>query len=120
VGRFDYPLTPIGVFLHTDAILDWRAEGTFNAHHVRDLGENGMRAWDFGWQHAVKGWRSERGVGRMRLLTHATDPDTLARRLGRTASKGCIRIPEAMDIFLDRHGIPDANYKQAAQPDPRF
>jgi hypothetical protein len=54
VVRYDYFLTPIGVFLHTDAILDWRAEGTFNAHHVRGLGENGMRIWNFGWQHAVK------------------------------------------------------------------
>jgi hypothetical protein len=47
-------LPPIGVFLHTDAILDWRAEGTVNAHHVQGLGENGMRIWNFGWQHAVK------------------------------------------------------------------
>ena len=39
---------------------------------------------------------------------------------GRTASKGCIRIPEAIDIFLDRYGILDANYEQAAQHDPRF
>jgi len=120
VGRFDYFLTPTGVFLHTDAILDWRAEGTFNAHHVRGLGENGMRVWDFGWQHAVKGWRSARSMGRMRLLMHATDPDALARRLGRTASKGCIRIPEAMDTLLDRHGILDADYEQAAQHNPRF
>ena len=119
-GRFDYYLTPTGVFLHTDAILDWRAKGTFSAHHVRGLGENGMRVWDFGWQHAVKGWRSSRSLGRMRLLMHATDPDTLARRLGRIASKGCIRIPEAMDTFLDRHGILDANYEQAAPHNPRF
>ena len=59
-------------------------------------------------------------VGRMRLPMHATDPDTLARPLGRTASKGCIRIPEAMDTFLDRHGILDVNYEQTAQHDPRF
>ena len=47
-------------------------------------------------------------------------PVRSARRLGRTASKGCIRIPEAMDIFLDRYGILGANYEQAAQHDPRF
>src|SRR5215472_3509692 len=108
MGRYDYFLTPTGVFLHTDAIVDWRAEGTFNAHHVRGLGETGMRVWDFGWQRAVRGWRSATKVSKMRFLAHATDPDTLARRLGRAASKGCIRIPEAMDLFLDRHGVLDA------------
>ena len=120
VGRFDHFLTPTGVFLHTAAILDWRAEGTFNAHHVRGLGESGMRIWDFGWQQAVRGWRSHTKISKMRLLLHATDPDTLAHRLGRAASKGCIRIPEAMDVFLDRHGVLDANYEQAAQHNPRF
>jgi hypothetical protein len=120
LGRHDYFLTPTGVFLHTDAILDWRAEGTFNAHHVRGLGERGMRVWDFGWQRAVRGWRSATKVSNMRLLLHATDPDTLAQRLGRAASKGCIRIPEAMNLFLDRHGILDANYEEAAQHNPRF
>jgi len=119
-GRRDYFLTPAGVFLHTHAILDWRAEGTFNAHHVRGLGENGMRVWDFGWQHAVRGWRSATKVSKMRLLLHATDPETLERRLGRTASKGCIRIPEAMNLFLDRHGVLDADYEQAARHNPRF
>ena len=119
-GRHDYFLTPAGVFLHTHAILDWRAEGTFNAHHVRGLGENGMRVWDFGWQRAVRGWRSATKVSKMRLLLHATDPETLERRLGRTASKGCIRIPEAMNLFLDRHGVLDADYEEAARHNPRF
>ena len=119
-GRYEHFLTPAGVFRHTDAILDWRAEGSFNAHHVRGLGEEGMRVWDFGWQRAVKGWRSARKVGRMRLLVHATDPESLAQRLGRAASEGCIRIPEAMNLFLDRHGVLDANYEQAAKRNPRF
>jgi hypothetical protein len=120
VGRYDYFLTPTGVFLHTDAILDWRAEGTFNAHHVRGLGASGMRVWDFGWQRAERGWRSTTRVSKMRLLLHATDPDYLTQRLGRASSKGCIRIPEAMNLFLDRHGILDANYEAAAQHNPRF
>ena len=47
-------------------------------------------------------------------------PVRSARRLGRTASKGCIRIPEAMNLFLDRHGILDANYEQVAQYNPRI
>jgi hypothetical protein len=86
-GRRDYYLTPTGVFLHTDLILDWRAEGTFNPQHIRGLGLKGMRVWDFGWQRATKGWET-REEGDIRLLLHATDPDYLERRLGRPASKG--------------------------------
>jgi hypothetical protein len=119
MGRRDYYLTPTGVFLHTDAILDWRAEGTFNAQHIRGLGLKGMRVWDFGWQSAAKGWGTGE-EGDIRLLLHATDPDYLERRLGRPASKGCVRIPAAMNRFLDRHGILDADYERAAKDDPRF
>ena len=118
-GRRDYYLTPTGVFLHTDAILDWRAEGTFNAQHIRGLGLKGMRVWDFGWQRATKGWGSEE-EGDIRLLLHATDPDYLERPLGRAASKGCVRVPAAVNRFLDRHGILDADYERAAKDDPRF
>ncbi len=118
-GRFDYYLTPTGVFPHTDAILDWRAEGTFNENHVRGLGLKGMRVWDFGWQTAAKGWGTEE-QGQIRLLMHATDPANLEHRLGRPASKGCVRIPAAMNRFLDRHGVLDADYERAAQRDPGF
>jgi hypothetical protein len=117
---YEHFLTPTGVFVHTDAILDWRAEGTFNGHHIRGLGVQGMRVWDFGWQSAVKGWKSRNRVGEMRLLMHATDPRYLAKRLGRPASDGCIRIPAVMNIFLDRHGVLDADYEQAAKRDARF
>jgi hypothetical protein len=118
-GRRDYYVTPTGVFLHTDAILDWRAEGTFNARHIRGLGVKGMRVWDFGWQTAAKGWGSGE-TGEIRLLLHATDPDYLERRLGHSASKGCVRIPAAMNRFLDRHGVLDTDYERAATEDPRF
>ena len=118
-GRRDYYLTPTGVFLHTDLILDWRAQGTFNAQHIRGLGLKGMRVWDFGWQRTVKGWGTEE-EGDIRLLLHATDPDALERRLGRPASKGCVRVPAAMNRFLDRHGILDADYERAARDDPAF
>jgi hypothetical protein len=117
-GRYNYFLTPIGVFLHTDAILDWRAEGTFNAQHIRGLGLKGMRVWDFGWRHTQTGWAV--GEADIRLLLHATDPDYLERRLGRTASKGCVRIPAPMDVFLDRHGVLDADYERAAKTDKRY
>jgi hypothetical protein len=118
-GRRDYYLTPTGVFLHTDLILDWRAEGTFNTQHIRGLGRNGMRVWDFGWQRAAKGWGTGE-EGDIRLLLHATDPDYLEKRLGRPASKGCVRIPAAINRFLDRHGILDADYERAAMDDARF
>jgi hypothetical protein len=51
---------------------------------------------------------------------HATDPDYLEQRLGHPASKGCVRIPAAVNGFLDRHGILDADYERAAKDDPRF
>jgi len=118
-SRRDYYLTPTGVFLHTDAILDWRAEGTFNAQHIRGLGLKGMRVWDFGWQLATKGWGTGE-EGEIRLLLHATDPDYLEQRLGRPASKGCVRIPAAMNQFLDHYAILDADYEQVAKDDRRF
>lgn len=118
-GGFEHFLTPTGTFRHTDAILDWRAEGTPNDHNVRGLGAAGMRIWDFGWQQAVKGW-GPGGIGRMRLLLHATDPASLERRIGRAASNGCIRIPTAMDRFLDAHGILDADYERVARRNVRF
>ena len=117
---FEHFLTPTGVFPHTDRILDWRAEGTFNENHVRGLGIEGMRVWDFGWQRAVKGWGPPGGVGKMRLLLHATDPATLERRIGRAASDGCVRIPTAMNRFLDVHGVLDSDYERAAQRNARF
>jgi hypothetical protein len=118
-GRFDYYVTPTGVFPHTELILDWRAEGTFNEHHIRGLGIKGMRVWDFGWQQAARGWGTGE-EGEIRLLMHATDPTYLEQRLGRRASKGCVRIPDAMNRFLDRHGILDRDYEQAAGTNPAF
>jgi hypothetical protein len=50
--------TPVGLFLHTADILDYRALGTFNENHIRGLGLKGMRVWDFGWQTAEKGWNT--------------------------------------------------------------
>jgi len=119
-GRRDHYLTPAGVFPHTDAILDWRAEGTFNANRIRGLGRRGMRVWDFGWQWAPKAWRADHEPGEIRLLLHATDPDHLEARLGRAASKGCVRIPEAVNRYLDRHGVLDADYERVAVDDRRF
>ncbi len=119
-GRFDYYITPTGVFRHTDAILGFRAQGTPNENGVRGLGMRGMRVWDFGWQNAVKGWRADAERGDIRLLMHATDPAGLEQRLGRPASQGCVRIPTALNKFLDRHGVLDVDYERAAVGDARF
>jgi hypothetical protein len=119
-NRKDYYITPVGVFPHTDAILDFRAEGTYNEHHVRGLGTAGMRVWDFGWHWAVKGWHTDGEGGDIRLMMHATDPDLLERRLGRPASEGCVRVSSSLNRFLDRHGVLDADYERAASQDIRF
>jgi hypothetical protein len=119
-GRRAYFITPVGVFLHTDGILDYRALGTFNENHIRGLGAKGMRVWDFGWQTAERGWRVERDEAEIRLLMHATDPDYLEQRLGRPASQGCVRIPATMNRFLDVRGVLDADYERAARDDVRF
>lgn len=119
-GRRGYYITPVGVFLHTDGILDYRALGTFNENHIRGLGSKGMRVWDFGWQTADRGWGVERDPSDIRLLMHATDPDYLEQRLGRAASKGCVRIPAAMNRFLDLHGVLDADYERAARDDVKL
>lgn len=119
-GRFDYYITPTGIFRHTDAILGYRAEGTYNENGIRGLGAKGMRVWDFGWQNAVKGWRNDGERGDIRLLMHATDPVALEPRLGRPASQGCVRVPAVLNVFLDRHGVLDADYERAAQSNPRY
>jgi hypothetical protein len=117
-GRYGFFITPIGVFPHTTAILDYRAEGTYNENHIRGLGIKGRRVWDFGWQTAVEGWLPDGETGVIRLLVHATDPDVLEPRLGRPDSKGCVRVSAAMNMFLDRHAVLDADYLRHKDEDP--
>ena len=123
MGRFDHYITPRGVFHVTPAILGFRAEGTLNENGIRGLGAKGMRVWDFGWQVAAKGWKPDPGKPDrtpIRLMLHATDPDKLEQRIGQPASQGCIRIPTAMNRFLDHHGVLDAEYERAATTELRF
>lgn len=123
MGRFDHYVTPRGVFRMTDAILGFRAEGTLNENGIRGLGAKGMRVWDFGWHVAQKGWKEVPGKPDstpIRLMMHATDPDKLEQRIGRPASQGCVRIPSAMNRFLDSHGVLDAEYERVAVTDIRF
>lgn len=108
-GSFDHFQTPLGVFDHTGANLDFRAEGTFNANGIRGYGVKGMRVFDFGWQRVPKGWGDWQVID-MRLQMHATDPGVLEQRLGTAQSKGCIRIPAGLNRLLDHYGLLDAEY----------
>lgn len=112
-GRFEHFVTPLGAFPHTPDHPDFRAEGTFNDQQVRGYGVKGMRIFDFGWVVAERGWGAG-GTSLMRLQMHATDPARLEPRLGQAASKGCVRIPSAFNVFLDRYGVLDADYEAAA------
>ena len=120
VGQFDKYITPLGVYHHTADILDFRAEGTKNENGIRGYGARGMRIWDLGWFNAVKGWRRDGETGEIRLQMHATDPDILEPRMGTPASAGCIRIPTALNRFLDLNGVIDADYERAAVTDVRY
>lgn len=111
-GEFEHFETPTGVFDHSIANFDFRAEGTKNEYGIRGYGEKGMRVYDFGWVTTERGW-GRPGQSPMRLQMHATDPDLLEPQLGLTHSKGCIRIPAAFDVFIDRYGILDADYERA-------
>jgi hypothetical protein len=111
-GAYDHFYTPVGVFVHTLDNMDFRAEGTRNAQGVRGYGIKGMRVYDFGWVEAERGWKPP-GKSIMRLQVHATDPDLLEKSLGRARSKGCIRIPASLNVFIDRYGLLDANYEAA-------
>jgi hypothetical protein len=111
-GKIGHFITPTGVFAHKLDNKDYRAEGTLNKLGIRGLGRKGMRVYDFGWVQAERGWR-QGGLGQMRLLLHATDPDYLEPHLGQQWSKGCIRIPATLNTFIDRYGLLDADYETA-------
>jgi len=113
-GEFEHFLTPLGVFAHSPANPDFRAEGTRNALGILGYGRGGMRVFDFGWTPSERGW-GDGGTSPMRLQVHATDPDILEPLLGARRSRGCIRIPASLDVFLDRYGVLDADYEIAAQ-----
>ena len=119
-GRQYYYITPTGVFPNSVQRLGYRALGTKNENGIMGNGTTGMRVWDFGWQWAQKGWLPSRDKVQIRLEMHATDPVYLEQRLGHTASEGCIRIPSSLNVFIDRHGLLDAEYEQKAKVDRRF
>ena len=111
-GEFEHFQTPVGVFEHSIANFDFRSEGTKNTLGIRGYGAKGMRVYDFGWQQAQRGW-GKGGESPMRLQMHSTDPDLLEKQVGSPQSKGCIRIPATLNIFIDRYGLLDADYEWA-------
>jgi len=110
-GTFDHSKTPLGVFAHSIANPDFRAQGTKNENGIRGYGLKGLRVYDFGWQKAIKGWGYKDEFD-LRLQMHATDP-ILEVRVGTEQSKGCVRIPASLNVFIDRHAILDADYDAA-------
>ena len=110
-GRVGYFLTPLGIFSHTFANPDFRAEGTQNAQGILGYGRKGMRVYDFGWVRSERGWGSH-ATSIMRLQMHATDPRLLEPQLGVARSKGCIRIPATLNDFIDHYGLLDADYER--------
>ena len=118
-GEYEHFLTPLGVFAHSLANPDFRAEGTRNAAGILGYGAKGMRVYDFGWVEAERTWDPGRG-GLMRLQVHSTDPDLLEPMLGAWHSKGCIRIPALLNLFIDRYGLLDADYEAAVRAGGRL
>jgi hypothetical protein len=108
-GEYDHFITPLGVFEHTPANMDFRSEGTLNENHIRGYGKRDMRIFDLGWAQGERGW-GKGGMSQMRFQMHATDPDRLEPLLGIRHSKGCVRIPASLNTFLDHYGILDAEY----------
>ena len=111
-GRYEHFVSPLGVFDHSMANPDFRAEGTKNKQGFRGYGRKGMRVYDFGWVASPRGW-GKGEMGELRLQMHSTDPDLAAWRLGSAQSEGCVRIPATLNAFIDRHGVLDEDYERA-------
>jgi len=102
-GRFDHFITPLGVLEHTIANPDFRAEGTKKKACVFSISAGRLRP--------KAGAAAATSI--MRLQMHATDPALLENRVGTAQSKGCVRIPATLNVFLDRYGILDGDYEAA-------
>jgi len=105
--RAGFFITPCGVFKNTIESFGYRALGTKNDEGWRGLGVKDSRVWDFGWQ---KTYKKNQEID-IRLLMHATDPDFGEKRLGMVDSKGCIRISDKLNKFLDHYGLLDREYE---------
>ncbi|WP_349278231.1 L,D-transpeptidase [Polaromonas hydrogenivorans] len=111
-GRYEHFLTSLGVFDHSMANPDFRAEGTKNKLGFRGYGVKGLRIYDFGWVESPRGW-GDGAMGKLRLQMHSTDPVLAEPRLGTAQSEGCVRIPATLNDFIDRHALLDEDYERA-------
>ncbi len=68
---FEHFETPLGVFDHSTANLDFRAEGTENELGICGYGVRGMRVFDFGWVQGQRAWRKK---GEARCVCRCTPP----------------------------------------------
>lgn len=106
-NRNGYFPTPVGIFRNSPNIIGYRALGTVNLKGWRGLGAKNSRVWDFGWQKTIK----NNNEIMIRFLLHATDPIAGEKRLGKTDSKGCIRISGKLNRFIDHYGLLDREYE---------
>jgi len=114
----DYFETPTGVFENNLDNFSYRAQGTPNQEGWRGLGAKDSRVWDFGFQRGLKKYKAGNTMSQLRLLMHSTDPDRGEPRLGRTDSKGCVRISHGLNRFLDTYAILDSHYEEWAKTRP--
>lgn len=107
----DHFETPLGVFENSPRHPSFRAAGTPNSIGFRGYGKKGSRIWDFGWQETSGRFASgKKGSCNIRLMLHATDPDSGEPLLGTRQSKGCVRISEKLNRFIDRYQLLDLIY----------
>ena len=107
----DYHYTPAGIFENNLDHFSFRAAGTKNSNGWRGYGIKNSRVWDFGYQDTTKPIKGKEQWRQIRLLMHATDPDGGEPKLGTPQSKGCVRISQKLNMFLDKYGIIDAEYE---------
>lgn len=108
-GRKEHFFTPLGLFENKREYGNYRAQGSRNENGIRGLGPKGSRVFDFGWQASNAGWGKQHEA-QIRLQIHGTDPDVLEPRLGTPASKGCVRIHQNVNKFMDENGVLDMHY----------
>lgn len=104
--------TPTGWFENLVENGSYRAEGTKNSNGVRGYGRKGMRVWDMGWQEAQAGWKTQEDMRQIRFQMHATDPDSLQKKLGTRQSQGCVRVHELVNNFIDKYGLIDKHFEE--------
>ena len=108
----DHFETPVGVFENNPRNPSFRAAGKPSANGFCGYGKKGLRVWDLGWQQASGRYASGKsGECKIRMMMHATDSAQGEPLLGTRQSKGCIRIPEKVNRFIDHYRLLDLFYE---------